>query len=425
MKTKMNVDAKELSKALAVFDKMISPKAALPVLRDVLLTYDKAQGIFRLIGSDTESWLMIDCTNERKEGDEVKTVAYANMLEDDQRDSFTAVCLPFRDLKDAVGALPTGYLLQVSFDGESHTMTVDYQIGTFTMPFHDAIDYPLPVSVVTKEGVQSGDQGSSTVYPVCRFSIEASELLPLMKQARICVGNDDLRPALNCEAMDISQEKLVLVASDGHSMYRKVMEKGAGWLEYGEFPADGSRVLMIPKPMLGAVTSAFEKSGRLTITADTQRVEWKADGIVLICRMPEGRFPNYNAVIPQTSDYTLAFCTADMRAALRRLSLFASSASNLGILERKGGQLQIEASDYDFSKSGSERISLVNADTCTLQEGVRFGFKIATMAGLLDVVGDDNTLLLVTNPSKAMVIKPEDVAKQNLTLMQMPMLVNE
>lgn len=411
MQVKTTIDQKCLSQALGVLASVIPSKNPLPLLQTVMVS--RVDDKFYLTGCDGDSRLVLECVDQEGQ-------PYVHVVDDDKNDPFMAVCINFRDLKEAIGVLPAGRLLEVEMDSAQGLMQVDYQIGKFKMPIESADEYPAPRQVVTKEMAAQG-QGTA----VCQFVMAANELLPVVRQAKICASTNDLRPVMCAEALDVSHGGLTIAASDGHSMYRRVMDRGAGWLKYGEFKADESVILIVPRLVLPTICAAFAGMGDITITADTQMIEWRAGNSTLTVRMVEGNYPKYNSVIPANlGDHKVTVCTADLTGALRRLQLFANSDSNMCIISREGDTLVVAAEDDAYSKSGSEQVAIVNAGETTLKEGEYYGFKISTLAGLLGTIDDENTQLYMTAPEKPVVLKPEDAKKQSLTLLQMPMLVD-
>ena len=253
-----------------------------------------------------------------------------------------------------------------------------------------------------------------------------------MKQARICAANDELRPIMNGECLDVFNDRLVVVATDGHTMFKDVLDLGvgSGWLQYGEFPAfdaatqqQGSARLIVPKTVMAALTTAFANSEQLQITADTQRMVFRSEGVVLVTRCIDGKYPNYDSVIPTDSPLRVVVSREALRLALRRLSLFANSASNMAIMRRDGEHFVIEASDMEFSSSGSEQVTIHEGDAF-MQADFQIGFKISSALTLLDAIPTDNVVLFFSEPSRAFLYKPEDV-KSARVLLQMPMLINE
>ena len=445
MKAKITIEAGAWKKALATLNTVVSSRTALPILGDVLLRYDAEQKLFQLTASDNESWLTLDCRHDAD-------TPWIHIIEDDQRDRFSAVCLPFARLKEAVSLLPSGALLSVWFDGDSHLMTVDYQIGQFSIPFEDALEYPVCPEVIEPSTPAYADlkaqldaagddearkseilgQFVGMASPVCRFTLPSAQLLPLMKQARICAANDELRPIMNGECLEVFNDRLVVVATDGHTMFKDVLDLGlgSGWLQYGEFPvfnADtnqpGSARLIVPKTVMAALNAAFVNSEKIEITADTQRMVFRSEGVVLVTRCIDGKYPNYDSVIPADSPYRVVVSREALRLALRRLSLFANSASNMAVMRRDGERFVIEANDYDLSSSGSEQVT-IHEDDAFMKPDFKIGFKISSALTLLDAIPTENVVLFFSDPSKSFLYKPEDVKSARL-LLQMPMLINE
>jgi DNA polymerase-3 subunit beta len=427
MNAKFTFEPAAFQKALAQFQNIVPSKTALPILGDIVVGYDKDRDMVWLMASDTESWLKMDCQHLVTVGDETTLQPWARLIEPDRQDPFTAVCIPFRQLKDAISAVPRGgYMLQIWFEtnGDQIQMRVNYGLGEFTFPCDPALEFPPMAQVITMDGVQSGAQGMSAASPVCQFTLRGQQLMPYIKQARICCANDEIRPVMNTECLDIFLDRMVLVASNGHTLYRRQFDMGAGWLGYHSFPIDGSAKLLVPKAVLPTICDVFSDADRVTVTADTQRISFSRDGIELVSRLMEGNYPNYESVIPKTNNKIATMTVGSLAGALKRVGLFANEASNMVTMVRQGGELVIDAADIDFSRSGNERVPLQNAAETTLPEGERYGFKMSTFVGLLGCIATENLHLLLGDPARAALIREEDV-KSTLTLLVMPMLVNE
>ena len=423
MKVKLTIEPGAFAKALTVLDKIVQDKSALPLLGDVLLTYDKERDEFALTGSDGESWLTLDCVTVTTddEGGIVRT-RYINLIEPDQKDPLTAVCIPFRQLKEAVACLPKALMLQVWLEApaanEAGKMRMNYGIGELQMPYDSALEYPTAIDI-NEDALR------------CRFAIDCGVLLPAMKMARVCCANDELRPVMNTECIDVFHDHLVIVASDGHAMTRRQFDLGMGYLQQSNFPAIDpqtgnalSAKLLVPKNVLSIIDQAFSASATVTIASDFQRVSFTAEGVRLVARMIDGNYPNYESVIPKDNNHTVILAVASLQGALRRLRLSANESSNMVTVTRQQNELILEAADYDLSRSGNERVAIQNAIDCSLPDGYQVGFKISTLATLLGCVPTENCYLLLSEPNVSVLMKPED-AKQNLTLLLSPMIINQ
>jgi len=401
--TKITFPSKDFSRALSVVGKQISRKSALPILSDVLLRYHRDKKMFQLMASDTEAWLTIDAP-------------FMLPTEDASEHPFGAVVLPYVTLKEAIATLQSMPCTAIIDD---QSITVEHADGRFSLPVQDAGEFPMPPAVITAETPMPRQ-----CEPVCQFTVETSWLLKMMAAARTCVSSDELRPMMNTECLDVYADKLVVVSSDGTSLYKNQHDTGAGsdFLAYREFAADGSAALLVPSQTLDTIVTAFAAAERVTVPADAQRLQFQAEGVDLVCRCIDGRYPNYNRVIPRDNPFVVTVSSDALRSSLRRLSIFASESANMVVvMHRWQDKLVLEADDADFSTNGSEQVT-IQGDT-TLPEDKKFGFKISTLLSLLHIISTENVVLHLADPSRAGLLKEEDVNSQ-LTLLVMPMLVN-
>lgn len=431
MKTKLSFETKDFSEALAKIGSIVNSKLALPIMGDILLAYDKQEGIFTMTASDTESWITMKCVN--RDGD-----PFVRIEEADNTDPFEAVCLPYKALSKAVGVLPKVGVLRVTFEADTNQSAGKYEViygtnlndedenrrqgGRFTLPFDSAVEYPRPQQVVTREAAQ---QGGQTAQPVCRFTVDAAKILTPMKQARVCCASDELRPVMNGECLDIHHDHIIVVASDGHSLFKQAIDLGVGYLSYGEFPADQSAMLLVPKSVLTSIADTIQ--GDVTITADSQRIEWRTANVIIVCRQIEGKYPNYNSVIPKETPVRIACDRRDIVAALRRVSLFADDSSQLVKLTAAGQtadgvqNIELSADDWDFYKGATERVAISDAAAA---DGFSIGFKCSTLLGLLGCIDTDGVIFNLADASRAFLLR-EDDTKSSKVMLCMPMLVNE
>ena len=404
MKTTLTIEASQWKKALAQLSPIVGTKNALPILADVVLKFDAERDIFTLTCSDSETWITIDCTD--KEGN-----AWVHLIEDDLTDKFKEVAIQFASLKEAVSLLPSAQLLEVHL--KDNMMKVNYGIGEFEMACEPADTFPQPQPVAAQ-----GEDGA-----LCRFTLNAGQLLPLMSAAAESTANDELRMVMNGVCLDVYNDKVIVVATDGKELFKDIIDTGvgSGWLEYGSFPATGSAQLLITKKALKALLSAVQNEP-LTVTADRQRCEFTAAGVRIAARMIEGNYPNYDAVIPKDSQYRVTVCRDSLRIALRRLRLFADESVQLAEICRKGSEFIIRSANAEYARSGSERIAIIEGDTF-LPEDFAIGIRLSTAIGILDRIPSENVVLILSDKTRPVLYKQDDVRSSRL-LLQMPMRID-
>ena len=108
MKKTIVVDAQELLKVLGAVGTIVPSKASLPILGDVLMSYNRDRNIFTLMASDGEAWISMECRN----ADGTPSV---RLLDEDIKVPMPTVCMPYRDLKEAISVLPKGVPVKITF----------------------------------------------------------------------------------------------------------------------------------------------------------------------------------------------------------------------------------------------------------------------------------------------------------------------
>ena len=417
-KFELRIETSEFKKALDVLSTVINKKTALPILADACIRYDRERKLFKMVAGNTEQWLEIEC---RREDQERGQREWMLLDRDSKEEPLTAFCInvdQFREIFATLPSQPAQCYLTLGDGGGS--LRVVYNKGEFTTPVESALEYPALPTVVEKDGEQRDN-----IDPLVKFSVETRELLPTVLAARVCSANDELRPVMNTVCMDVFQDHCVVVASDGHSLYKRTLDTGMGWLRYGLFPADQSAKLLIPTQAMSALNKALLPADTITVTADNHSIAVESgDGTVrLVTVSIDGNYPNYESVIPKDNPHHLVIDRQELQATLRRISLFSAEGSNLAILRRDDEHVILNANDAEFGRNADEQVSIINSESTTLPDGFKIGFKISTMQQLLGCIAGDNVTLEIGDPSRAMLLK-EDGQVSQLTLLIMPMLVN-
>lgn len=421
MKNEISIDVAGFKKVLDMMKGTILSKAALPILTCVRLDWDKDKDEFTLAGSNGDSTLVVVCAEQYKDDDgQARLEPCVHMLDADQKEGWMPVCVSYQQLRDIFSLLPAARRCTVKIEekGESRLMTIDYQDGEMLLPFESAVEFPMPVAVITPS-----DPQSESVQPVCRFTTEAAPLLATLREARTCTAADDLRPVMEAVCIDAFTDHMVIAATDGRMLYKNVFDTGMGWLDYQSFGVGQSAALLLHKQAMATIIAAFAQSDRITVVADTQRILLQATGVELTVRTVDGRYPNYESVIPKDNPYSVAIDRQTLRMALRRIQLSAESSQNMAVMKVDGASFMVTATDADYGREGTERIPMQQNDAF-LPDGFKIGVKLSVTLDLLDLLDEPNICIFFSDPSRAILMKNEG-QKQSKTLLQMPMLVNE
>ena len=417
MVNEITIDPQGFRKVLDMVKGCVPSKSSLPILQCVKLDWDKPSNTFYLSATNADQYITVECAERRKTNDGVQVDACVHMLKSDPKEGWAPVCLPYLALREAFALLPGArrcmVKLQQKSDGTTRQMIIDYQDGKLSLPYEPAVEFPTFPKLANPD----------TKEYLCRFQINGTTLLTAVCSAKTCTADDELRPVMNSVCLDCFIDTIVVVASDGHKFYKQVLET-PGYLQQIGFPVDQSARLLIPKQTMPCLAAAFDKVEQLTVCADTQRIQFSCDGIELITRCIEGKYPNYESVIPKDNPYKVSMSRDTLRMALRRVQLSANSSSNMATFCSDGTSFIISAEDSDFSREGSERVPIQQNDAF-LPADFKIGIKISSTLDLLDLLDEDSIQLFLSDPSRAILLKNESPTLQGKTLLQMPMLVNQ
>ena len=141
----------------------------------------------------------------------------------------------------------------------------------------------------------------------------------------------------------------------------------------------------------------------------------------MVCRFVEGRYPNYNSVIPQNNPNHVTLDRLTLFNALKRVAVFSNPASSLVKLQLAEDKIIVSAQDIDFLTAAEEVIP------CAYQGNVMsIGFKAVFLIDILNNIPSADIRLELSDPSRAGIILPvdKDENEDMLTLL-MPMMLND
>ena len=373
---RFTVSSTALSSKLNALAKVINSKNSLPILADFL--FDIQDNVLYLTASDSEN--VINTQMELTESDANGRFAINN-----------------HDLLEAI----KGFSEQpITFDVnlQDNIAKISYQNGLFSLPVENADEYPQSQPIT--EGI------NTIVMP-------SNVLADNINRSLFATAQDELRPVMNGIYFDLTPEHLAVVASDGHKLVRNKV-----FTVQSEQPAS----FILPKKPAGLLKNLLQKDGGdVEIKFNERNAEINYGDGRLSCRLIEGRYPNYNSVIPQNNTNTLTVDRLALLAALRRVQPFANDSSNLIRFHVEGSTLQLDAEDFDFSKTATERM------ICDYNgQPMSIGFKGSAFIEILTNFDCEEVIIQLADPIRAgLVIPSEQPEGQDVLMLMMPMLLND
>jgi DNA polymerase III subunit beta len=306
------------------------------------------------------------------------------------------IAIPAKTLLDAMTNLPEQ---PVSFivDRARHSVKLKTETGDYNISGQNGDEFPRMARL---------DSQSSIV-------IKSDVLANAINKTIFATGNDDLRPVMNGVFCQFSENSAIFVATDAHKLVRYTRTDAR---------AGESASFILPKKPLNVLR------GLLTGVDDAVKVEFNKTNalfsfgnINLVCRLIDGKYPNYEAVIPKQNPNKLTVDRSAFLGALKRVSVFANKATHQIRLKITGSQLRISAEDLDFANEGHELL------TCTyVGEDMEIGFNSRFLVEMVSNLDSDDIMIEMSAPNRAGIILPANNANQSedLLMLVMPVMLN-
>lgn len=383
---KFTVMNSSLTGRIEMVSKVINSKNVLPILGDIFFCIK--DNILHLKASDSENTLMTQTELAHTDGE----VTFA---------------VSAKDILEAVKNLPSEAELTFEVDAEDpRVLKATYPNGRFSLPVECADEFPQLPTLKEAERLT--------------FQIVDSVLSGVLARTIFATAQDELRPVMNGVYFDLGEEFLAVVASDGHKLIRsKILTVAA---EKGENGCARTGGFILPKKPAGILKNILGRSGQeVSVGFDDRNLEFTCEGFKLCSRLIEGRYPNYNSVIPKNNSNIVTVNRQDLLAALRRISPFSNNASNLVCLGVSENSIRLDAEDYDFSKTASETV------TCEYSgKDMKIGFKGSSIIELLGSLTCNSVTMELADPSRAGLFLPtEQPEDEDILMLLMPMLLND
>ncbi len=361
---------------LQAISRVINSKNSLPVLDCFLIRL--ADGTLSMTASDNDTTLSTSIETSEYEGEGSFAVSSKTLL-------------------DALKEIPE-QPLSFEINMDNLEITVHYQNGKYSLMGQNADEYPQ-----TSE-VKSG---------ATQVTIGADVLMNGVNRCIFATADDELRPVMNGVYFDITPEDLTLVATDGQRLVRC-----KSYLAHGNEKA----AFILPKKPATLLKNLLPKEeGDVQISFDDRNASFVLEDYRMVCRLIEGRYPNYNSVIPQHNPHCATIDRQLFISALRRVSVFSSQAISLIKLSLSDNAMKISAQDIDFSTSAEETIACQYDGT-----PLGIGFKSTFLIDILNNISSQNVTIELADPSRAGLILPEEQDEnEDLLMLLMPMMLND
>ena len=373
---KFIVSSLKLLKNLQALGGVIGSKNTLPILDDFL--FQLTENELKITSSDLDVTMSVRMVPDMVEGT-------------------GEVTIPARLLLEIMKNFPD---VPITISVDSNTLAVELIAGEgrYKLAGHKSDEFPqLPVMTETSV-----------------WEIPADVLARGFEKTVFATGMDEIRPIMSGVLMEMTENYLTFVATDAHKLvrYRRLDVK-----------SEVAASFIMPKKPINQLKSILG-----TLADEPVRIEFNKTNAsfvfgdyVLICRLIEGRYPNYEAVIPKNNPNQLTIDRQVFLAAIRRVAVFSSKATHQVRFRIAGQELTLTAEDIDFYNEAKERL------TCSYEgDDMEIGFNSRFLQDMLGNFDSESVKLEMSAPNRAGIFTPveNDNASEDLLMLLMPVMLN-
>lgn len=376
-------NSKEIVSNLSIVASIVNPKNVLPILSTVNIKAVNNGSVthLTLTGSDNESWLSL------------KT----NCIYADDNVDF---CVDAKDFLQQCKTLGDKFIVA---EIENNSITCKYDRGQFTLPVEDSALFPQPLIDNSGEEITK--------------SIDANRFFVAIKKTRFAASNDELRPVMNGVHFDFYADGMVSAASDGHKLVKykdlRVTHNGV------ETTLHNFTLPQTPCTILSNIL-ANNSETNLNIVFDDKKAIFTGDNFKLQTRLLEGRYPNFEAVIPKGNDKIVIVDKNNFVDALNHVLPMSNATNTQVVLSFTNNNVNILAENIDFIRSAKEDVSCEYNN-----DDFKIGFSGSQLLQLVQNLDGEKIKISMKEKETAAVLQDNQPAEncEYLTLL-MPMVID-
>ncbi|MAW21066.1 MAG: DNA polymerase III subunit beta [Flavobacteriales bacterium] len=370
---KFIANSNTLLKELQKLNGVISSNNTLPILDNFL--FEIVSNKMTIIASDLETTMMSVISVEA--------------------DTDGRITIPARILIDTLKACSNQPLTFV-VDLDTFGIEMSSEIGNYKLVGQNADEFPRTPEL---------SDSSST-------SLAGEILLNAINKTLFASGNDELRPVMSGVFCELSAEQATFVGTDAHKLVKHSRT---------DVKSDKTASFIIPKKPLTILKNNIIDNSNITLEFNDTNTLFSFNNITIICRLIDGKYPNYDAVIPKENPNKLTIETSALLSSIKRVSIYANKTTHQIRLKIAGSELQITSEDLDFANKAEERLSCQYEGT-----DMEIGFNSKFVIDMLNNIGSDQISLEMSAPNRAGIILPLDGLEEgeNTLMLVMPVMLN-
>jgi DNA polymerase-3 subunit beta len=370
---KFVVSSNSLLKELQLISGVLNANNALPILDDFLFKLNKTE--LNLFASDLETTIKTTLTVDSKDSGEI-TIPAKLLIE------------MLKNFADQ----PLTFIVDTS----KFSIEINSESGKYKIAGHDGEEFPKMVALESPNTLE----------------VDATMLVSAINKTIFAVANDDLRPVMSGVYCNFSMKDVTFVATDAHKLVKFIKPVSGVTIE--------NSVIIAKKPLNLLKNILGYKDGKVTIQYNKTNASFSMGNVQLICRLIDGKYPNYEAVIPKENPNQLTLGREAFLSCLKRVSILSNKTTHQVRLKITGNALTLTSEDLDFSSEANERLSCQYVG-----DDMEIGFNSRFLLDMLTNLDSDEIKVGMSTPNRAGVITPSPQKDgEDILMLVMPVMLN-
>lgn len=321
-------------------------------------------------------------------------------LENARVDGIDSIAVPAKLLLDMLKSLDD-VPLNFAVDASNYSIEISSGEGKYSLAGQNAETFPAMPEM--KETVQT--------------SMPALVLVNAINKTAFAASTDEMRQQMSGIFCELTPENVTFVATDAHKLVR---------YRRNDIHADESASFILPrKPitLVKNILSSNKEEFDVTIDYNNTNVFFAFDNFLIVCRLVDGKYPNYEAAIPKENPNKLTIDRVTFINTLKRVSLFANQSTHQVRLAIKERELEISSEDLEFSNKAHETIP------CSYEgEPMEIGFNAKFLTEMTSNLDTEQVLMELSHPSRAGILFPltdsEEAKGEDILMLVMPVMLS-
>ncbi len=373
---KFIVSSSLLLKNLSALSGVLSASNTLPILDDFL--FELNDETLLITASDLETTMTVTVPTSKSEEP-------------------GSVTIPAKILLDT---LKTFADIPVSFTIDKETLGVEISAGEgkYKLIGHSSDEFPQAPSL----------------EDVTLLKIKSSLLLGAFNMTIFATGTDELRPVMSGVFCELTPDNITFVATDAHKLVR---------YRRNDATSETSVSFILPKKPLNQLRNILPgDDSEVRMDYNQTNVVFTFDNVKMMCRLIDGKYPNYEAVIPNENPNVLTIDRSSILNSIKRVAIFANQSTHQVRLKLSGKELILSSEDIDFYNEAKERL------TCNYEgEDMEIGFNSRFIQEMLSNLNTEQVKIKMSAPNRAGLILPVDTKNkdEDILMLVMPVMLNQ